>query len=106
MLTFVYFNNLLSTHSNHFFPFLPGLGDDHNLSPSLSATRPSAAFSYLTSWENLSNLPTQGAPLRHVTNFRPRPPRRHRPGNPPPDVVKRRMLNELYTLKREVTVGT
>ncbi|XP_060785870.1 capping protein, Arp2/3 and myosin-I linker protein 3 isoform X2 [Neoarius graeffei] len=48
------------------------LGDDLNLS---------APLSHFASWENLSSLPTQGAPLRHVTHIRPRPPRRHRPGH-------------------------
>ncbi|GAA6069324.1 capping protein, Arp2/3 and myosin-I linker protein 3, partial [Tachysurus ichikawai] len=62
------------------------LGDDPNLSPSLAAPRPSAPLSQLSSWDNLSSLPTQGAPLRHITHIRPRPPRRHRPGHTPPDM--------------------
>ncbi|XP_058251760.1 capping protein, Arp2/3 and myosin-I linker protein 3 [Hemibagrus wyckioides] len=62
------------------------LGDDPNLSPSLAAPRPSVPLSHLTSWDNLSSLPTQGAPLRHITHIRPRPPRRHRPGHTPPDM--------------------
>ncbi|XP_060729891.1 capping protein, Arp2/3 and myosin-I linker protein 3 isoform X1 [Tachysurus vachellii] len=62
------------------------LGDDPNLSPSLAAPRPSAPLSHLSSWDNLSSLPTQGAPLRHITHIRPRPPRRHRPGHTPPDM--------------------
>ncbi|KAJ7986465.1 hypothetical protein DPEC_G00340170 [Dallia pectoralis] len=37
------------------------------------------------SWEGLSELPTQGAPLHHVTRVRPRPPRKHRVGHAPSD---------------------
>lgn len=90
--------------SPFFFFSLPGLGDDPNLSPSLC---PSAPLSHLTSWDNLSSLPTQGAPLRHVTHIRPRPPRRHRPGHTTPDMVKswkcavrfgRRIILETKTL--------
>ncbi|XP_047012619.1 capping protein, Arp2/3 and myosin-I linker protein 3 isoform X2 [Ictalurus punctatus] len=62
------------------------LGDDPNLSPSLPAPRSSALFSHIASWDNLSSLPTQGAPLRHVTHIRPRPPRKHRPGHAPSDM--------------------
>ncbi|XP_037390163.1 capping protein, Arp2/3 and myosin-I linker protein 3 isoform X1 [Pygocentrus nattereri] len=59
------------------------LGDDSNSSPSLSVPRPAAPLSRSASWEGLSTLPTQGAPLRHVTHVRPRPPRRHRAGHAP-----------------------
>ncbi|KAL6489997.1 hypothetical protein MHYP_G00003420 [Metynnis hypsauchen] len=59
------------------------LGDDPNSSPSLSVPRPAAPLSRSASWEGLSTLPTQGAPLRHVTHVRPRPPRRHRAGHAP-----------------------
>ncbi|KAF7705848.1 capping protein, Arp2/3 and myosin-I linker protein 3 isoform X1 [Silurus meridionalis] len=62
------------------------LGDDPNLSPSLSAPRPSVALSRMALWDNLSILPTQGTPLHHVTHIRPRPPRKHRPGHTPPDM--------------------
>ncbi|TSO57294.1 Capping protein, Arp2/3 and myosin-I linker protein 3 [Bagarius yarrelli] len=62
------------------------LGDDPNMSPSLLAPCPSVPLPNLISWDNLSSLPTQGAPLRHVTRIRPRPPRKHRPGLTPPDV--------------------
>ncbi|XP_034160024.1 capping protein, Arp2/3 and myosin-I linker protein 3 isoform X2 [Pangasianodon hypophthalmus] len=57
------------------------VGDDPNFSPSPSAPRSSAPLSHVASWDNLSSLPTQGAPLRHITHIRPRPPRRHRPGH-------------------------
>ncbi|XP_053359659.1 capping protein, Arp2/3 and myosin-I linker protein 3 isoform X2 [Clarias gariepinus] len=59
--------------------------DEPTLSPSLSGPRSSATLSRMASWDNLFSLPTQGAPLRHITHIRPRPPRRHRPGHTPPD---------------------
>ncbi|XP_041949330.1 capping protein, Arp2/3 and myosin-I linker protein 3 isoform X1 [Alosa sapidissima] len=64
---------------------LTGLGDDPSASPIISAPTPSAHLPRSASWEGLSTLPTQGAPLRHVTHVRPRPPRRHRTGYTPPD---------------------
>ncbi|XP_028831341.1 capping protein, Arp2/3 and myosin-I linker protein 3 isoform X2 [Denticeps clupeoides] len=61
------------------------LGDDPSASPQSTGPGRSQAspLSRSASWEGLSTLPTQGAPLRHVTHVRPRPPRRHRPGYPP-----------------------
>ncbi|MBN3304443.1 CARL3 protein, partial [Amia calva] len=55
------------------------LGDDSSSSPppSCTAPHPSGTLSRSASWEGLSALPTHGAPLRHVTRVRPRPPRRH-----------------------------
>ncbi|KAL2097131.1 hypothetical protein ACEWY4_006338 [Coilia grayii] len=64
---------------------LTGLADDPAVSPIISAPIPSAHLPRSASWEGLSTLPTQGAPLRHVTHARPRPPRRHRTGHTPPD---------------------
>ncbi|CAB1317234.1 unnamed protein product, partial [Coregonus sp. 'balchen'] len=60
-----------------------GLGDDPTSSPPPSAPSHSAPLSCSSSWEGLSTLPTQGAPLRHVTQVRPRPPRRHCRGQVP-----------------------
>lgn len=65
----------------HFFlsPFcVSGLCDDSSSSPPNSATQLPSPLSRSASWEGLSALPTQGAPLHHVTRVRPRPPRRHR----------------------------
>ncbi|XP_041752442.1 capping protein, Arp2/3 and myosin-I linker protein 3 isoform X2 [Coregonus clupeaformis] len=59
------------------------LGDDPTSSPPPSAPSHSAPLSCSSSWEGLSTLPTQGAPLRHVTQVRPRPPRRHCRGQVP-----------------------
>uniref|UniRef100_A0A673Y565 Capping protein, Arp2/3 and myosin-I linker protein 3-like n=1 Tax=Salmo trutta TaxID=8032 RepID=A0A673Y565_SALTR len=62
--------------------------DDSSSSPPPSASSFFSSFSALsrsTSWEGLSALPTQGAPLHHVTRVRPRPPRRHRAGHAPSD---------------------
>ncbi|KAJ8387626.1 hypothetical protein AAFF_G00151760 [Aldrovandia affinis] len=61
------------------------LGDDSSSSPPSSAPPHSAPLSRSASWEGLSALPTQGAPLHHVTRVRPRPPRKHRRGHAPPD---------------------
>ncbi|KAK6310972.1 hypothetical protein J4Q44_G00190270 [Coregonus suidteri] len=61
------------------------LGDDPTSSPPPSALSHSAPLSRSASWECLSTLPTHGAPLRHVTNARPRPPRRHSRGQVPLD---------------------
>ncbi|XP_036438243.1 capping protein, Arp2/3 and myosin-I linker protein 3-like [Colossoma macropomum] len=54
------------------------LCDDSSSSPPNSAALLSSPLSRSASWEGLSALPTQGAPLHHVTRVRPRPPRRHR----------------------------
>uniref|UniRef100_A0A8C7LII9 Capping protein regulator and myosin 1 linker 3 n=1 Tax=Oncorhynchus kisutch TaxID=8019 RepID=A0A8C7LII9_ONCKI len=54
------------------------LGDDPTSSPTHSGP-----LSRSASWEDLYTLPTQGAPLRHVTQVRPRPPRRHCRGQVP-----------------------
>uniref|UniRef100_A0A8C7P4M9 CARMIL C-terminal domain-containing protein n=1 Tax=Oncorhynchus mykiss TaxID=8022 RepID=A0A8C7P4M9_ONCMY len=62
--------------------------DDSSSSPPPSVSSSFSSFSALsrsTSWEGLSELPTQGAPLHHVTRVRPRPPRRHRAGHAPSD---------------------
>ncbi|XP_076828794.1 capping protein, Arp2/3 and myosin-I linker protein 3 isoform X2 [Brachyhypopomus gauderio] len=64
----------------------PSLGDDPASSPSPAMPHPAPPLSLSASWETLASLPTQGAPLRHVTHFRPRPPRNHRPGHAPVDV--------------------
>uniref|UniRef100_A0A8C8MML7 Capping protein regulator and myosin 1 linker 3 n=1 Tax=Oncorhynchus tshawytscha TaxID=74940 RepID=A0A8C8MML7_ONCTS len=61
------------------------LGDDPTSSPPPSALSHSAPLSRSASWECLSSLPTHGAPLRHVTHARPRPPRRHSRGQVPLD---------------------
>ncbi|KAM9458725.1 capping protein, Arp2/3 and myosin-I linker protein 3 isoform 1-T1 [Salvelinus alpinus] len=61
------------------------LGDDPTSSPPPSALSHSAPLSRSASWECLSTLPTHGAPLRHVTHARPRPPRRHSRGQVPLD---------------------
>ncbi|XP_046728887.1 capping protein, Arp2/3 and myosin-I linker protein 3-like isoform X3 [Silurus meridionalis] len=56
------------------------LCDDSSSSPPNSGAQLSSPLSRSASWEGLSALPTQGAPLHHVTRVRPRPPRRHRGG--------------------------
>ncbi|XP_061095070.1 LOW QUALITY PROTEIN: capping protein, Arp2/3 and myosin-I linker protein 3-like [Conger conger] len=61
------------------------LCDDSSSSPPASAPPLSAPLSRSASWECLSTLPTQGAPLHHVTRVRPRPPRRHRRAHAPVD---------------------
>ncbi|XP_038574673.1 capping protein, Arp2/3 and myosin-I linker protein 3 isoform X2 [Micropterus salmoides] len=61
------------------------LGDEPSPSPTPSAPSHSAPLTHSASWECLSTLPTNGSPLRHVTHVRPRPPRRHRAGHPPPE---------------------
>ncbi|KAJ8011753.1 hypothetical protein DPEC_G00061540 [Dallia pectoralis] len=55
------------------------LGDDPTSSPPAVSSN-SAPLSRTASFEDLSTLPTHGAPLRHVTHIRPRPPRRHSRG--------------------------
>ncbi|TSL47579.1 Capping protein, Arp2/3 and myosin-I linker protein 3 [Bagarius yarrelli] len=57
-----------------------GLCDDSSSSPPTSGAQLSSPLSRSASWEGLSALPTQGAPLHHVTRVRPRPPRRHKGG--------------------------
>uniref|UniRef100_A0A1A8GPZ3 Leucine rich repeat containing 16B n=1 Tax=Nothobranchius korthausae TaxID=1143690 RepID=A0A1A8GPZ3_9TELE len=54
------------------------LCDDSSSSPPPSVPSFSSPLSHSASWEGLSELPTQGLPLHHVTRVRPRPPRRHR----------------------------
>lgn len=54
------------------------LCDDSSSSPPPSVPSYSSPLSRSASWEGLSELPTQGLPLRHVTRVRPRPPRRHK----------------------------
>uniref|UniRef100_A0A6Q2Z5N5 Capping protein regulator and myosin 1 linker 3 n=1 Tax=Esox lucius TaxID=8010 RepID=A0A6Q2Z5N5_ESOLU len=61
------------------------LCDDSSSSPPPSGSSSFSALSRSASWEGLSELPTQGAPLHHVTRVRPRPPRRHRVGHAPSD---------------------
>ncbi|XP_010783255.1 leucine-rich repeat-containing protein 16B-like, partial [Notothenia coriiceps] len=63
----------------------PSVGDEPSPSPTPSATPHSDPLTHSASWECLSTLPTNGSPLRHVTHVRPRPPRRHRAGHPPPE---------------------
>uniref|UniRef100_A0A3B3YEM6 CARMIL C-terminal domain-containing protein n=1 Tax=Poecilia mexicana TaxID=48701 RepID=A0A3B3YEM6_9TELE len=57
------------------------LCDDSSSSPPPSVPSYSSPLSHSASWEGLSELPTQGLPLHHVTRVRPRPPRRHRGGH-------------------------
>ncbi|KAM3620063.1 uncharacterized protein V6R79_017685 [Siganus canaliculatus] len=54
------------------------LCDDSSSSPPPSVPSYSSPLSRSASWEGLSELPTQGVPLHHVTRVRPRPPRRHK----------------------------
>ncbi|XP_061540069.1 capping protein, Arp2/3 and myosin-I linker protein 3-like isoform X2 [Phycodurus eques] len=54
------------------------LCDDCSPSPPPSVPSYSTPLSRSASWEGLSELPTQGLPLHHVTRVRPRPPRRHK----------------------------
>ncbi|XP_031689392.1 capping protein, Arp2/3 and myosin-I linker protein 3 isoform X1 [Oncorhynchus kisutch] len=61
------------------------LCDDSSSSPPPSTSSSFSALSRSASCEGLSELPTQGAPLHHVTRVRPRPPRRHRAGHAPSD---------------------
>ncbi|XP_029355872.1 capping protein, Arp2/3 and myosin-I linker protein 3-like isoform X2 [Echeneis naucrates] len=57
------------------------LCDDSSSSPPPSVPSYSSPLSHSASWEGLSELPTQGLPLLHVTRVRPRPPRRHKGGH-------------------------
>ncbi|XP_034438683.1 capping protein, Arp2/3 and myosin-I linker protein 3-like isoform X2 [Hippoglossus hippoglossus] len=59
------------------------LCDDSSSSPPPSLPSYSSPLSRSASWEGLSELPTQGLPLLHVTRVRPRPPRRHKGGHVP-----------------------
>ncbi|RVE73786.1 hypothetical protein OJAV_G00034850 [Oryzias javanicus] len=61
------------------------LCDDSSSSPPPSVPSYSSPLSHSASCEGLSELPTQGLPLHHVTRVRPRPPRRHKGGHIPPD---------------------
>ncbi|KAK5869922.1 hypothetical protein PBY51_024599 [Eleginops maclovinus] len=61
------------------------LCDDSSSSPPPSVPSYSSPLSRSASWEGLSELPTQGLPLHHVTRVRPRPPRRHKGGHIPAD---------------------
>ncbi|CAJ1060013.1 capping protein%2C Arp2/3 and myosin-I linker protein 3-like isoform X2 [Xyrichtys novacula] len=61
------------------------LCDDSSSSPPPSVPSYSSPLSRSASWEGLSELPTQGLPLHHVTRVRPRPPRRHKGGYIPAD---------------------
>lgn len=65
-----------------------GLCDDSSSSPPPSVPSYSSPLSRSASWEGLSELPTQGLPLHHVTRVRPRPPRRHKGGHIPSERVK------------------
>uniref|UniRef100_A0A673VVZ9 Capping protein, Arp2/3 and myosin-I linker protein 3-like n=1 Tax=Salmo trutta TaxID=8032 RepID=A0A673VVZ9_SALTR len=67
------------------FRMCVGLCDDSSSSPPPSTSSSFSALSRSASCEGLSELPTQGAPLHHVTRVRPRPPRRHRAGHAPSD---------------------
>nr|XP_057928262.1 capping protein, Arp2/3 and myosin-I linker protein 3-like isoform X1 [Doryrhamphus excisus] len=62
------------------------LCDDSSSSPPPSIPPYSTPLSRSASWEGLSELPTQGLPLHHVTLVRPRPPRRHKGGYLPADM--------------------
>uniref|UniRef100_A0A3Q3WA78 Uncharacterized protein n=1 Tax=Mola mola TaxID=94237 RepID=A0A3Q3WA78_MOLML len=70
-------------------PLLSGLCDDSSSSPPPSVPSYSSPLSRSASWEGLAELPTQGLPLLHVTRVRPRPPRRHKGGHVPAEVVRR-----------------
>ncbi|XP_053708449.1 capping protein, Arp2/3 and myosin-I linker protein 3-like isoform X2 [Synchiropus splendidus] len=59
------------------------LCDDSSSSPPPSVPSYSFPLSRSVSWEGLSELPTQGLPLHHVTRVRPRPPRKHKGGHVP-----------------------
>uniref|UniRef100_A0A667ZVQ0 Capping protein regulator and myosin 1 linker 3 n=1 Tax=Myripristis murdjan TaxID=586833 RepID=A0A667ZVQ0_9TELE len=61
------------------------LCDDSSSSPPPSVPSFSSPLSRSASWEGLSELPTQGVPLHHVTRVRPKPPRRHRGAHVPAD---------------------
>lgn len=65
-----------------------GLCDDSSSSPPPSIPSYSTPLSRSASWEGLSELPTQGLPLHHVTRVRPRPPRRHKGGYLPAETVR------------------
>ncbi|XP_044054279.1 capping protein, Arp2/3 and myosin-I linker protein 3-like isoform X1 [Siniperca chuatsi] len=62
------------------------LCDDSSSSPPPSVPSYSSPLSRSASWEGLSELPTQGLPLHHVTRVRPRPPRRHKGGHIPAEI--------------------
>ncbi|KAK2907601.1 hypothetical protein Q8A73_008674 [Channa argus] len=62
------------------------LCDDSSSSPPPSVPSYSSPLSRSASWEGLSELPTQGLPLNHVTRVRPRPPRRHKGAHVPTEM--------------------
>lgn len=81
-----------------FFFFCPafslsGLNDDSSSSPPPSAPPLSSPLSRSASWEGLSELPTLGTPLQHVTRVRPKPPRKHRGGHTLSDTVRKARKN-------------
>ncbi|XP_061635438.1 capping protein, Arp2/3 and myosin-I linker protein 3-like isoform X4 [Phyllopteryx taeniolatus] len=74
------------------------LCDDCSSSPPPSVPSYSTPLSRSASWEGLSELPTQGLPLRHVTRVRPRPPRRHKGGYLPAET------STLFSAQHTLTV--
>uniref|UniRef100_A0A3B3ZWY2 Capping protein regulator and myosin 1 linker 3 n=1 Tax=Periophthalmus magnuspinnatus TaxID=409849 RepID=A0A3B3ZWY2_9GOBI len=62
------------------------LCDDSSSSPPPSVPSYSSPLSRSASWEGLSELPTQGLPLHHVTRVRPRPPRKHKGAHMPTEI--------------------
>ncbi|KAJ0065323.1 hypothetical protein NL108_007057 [Boleophthalmus pectinirostris] len=62
------------------------LCDDSSSSPPPSVPSYSSPLSRSASWEGLSELPTQGLPLHHVTRVRPRPPRKHKGAHMPAEI--------------------
>uniref|UniRef100_A0AAV2KSD6 Leucine-rich repeat-containing protein 16B-like n=1 Tax=Knipowitschia caucasica TaxID=637954 RepID=A0AAV2KSD6_KNICA len=62
------------------------LCDDSSSSPPPSIPSYSS-LSRSASWEGLSELPTQGLPLHHVTRVRPRPPRKHKGAHMPSEIL-------------------
>uniref|UniRef100_A0A8C6S9C1 CARMIL C-terminal domain-containing protein n=1 Tax=Neogobius melanostomus TaxID=47308 RepID=A0A8C6S9C1_9GOBI len=63
------------------------LCDDSSSSPPPSVPSYSSPLSRSASWEGLSELPTHGLPLHHVTRVRPRPPRKHKGAHMPTEMV-------------------
>uniref|UniRef100_A0A8C6S9N6 Capping protein regulator and myosin 1 linker 3 n=1 Tax=Neogobius melanostomus TaxID=47308 RepID=A0A8C6S9N6_9GOBI len=62
------------------------LCDDSSSSPPPSVPSYSSPLSRSASWEGLSELPTHGLPLHHVTRVRPRPPRKHKGAHMPTEM--------------------
>ncbi|TKS75065.1 Capping protein [Collichthys lucidus] len=75
------------------------LCDDSSSSPPPSVPSYSSPLSRSASWEGLSELPTQGLPLHHVTRVRPRPPRRHKGGHIPAETLS--SLHKAHSLRRK-----